>query len=67
MIFKRRCRVQSGDRSIYSELVDTVVVFVEEQVAEGQALTLRGESFGGLLTAGIAQRFVKNEMQKLTW
>lgn len=58
-----RCRVESGDRSTYSELADSIVGFVEDQVAKGHNVTLLGESFGGLLTVGVAQRLVKNDRE----
>ena len=52
-----RCRVASSDRTPFASLADTVTDFVEGLIIEeGKKVTLLGESFGGILALGVAQR-----------
>jgi len=61
-----RCRVESRSRSTYSDLATDVAGFVKHQISRGKNVTLMGESFGGLLAVGVAQRLVNEYSTRTT-
>lgn len=58
------CRVGAEDRTTFAELVNAVAEFVENIVVDEETgprkITILGESFGGTLSFGVAQRLCRN-------
>jgi len=54
-----RCYVGPDDRTPFSRMAQCLEAWVREQVANGRNVILFGESFGGLLSLGVALRLGK--------
>eukprot|EP00613_Pedinella_sp_CCMP2098_P035782 CAMPEP_0171813486 /NCGR_PEP_ID=MMETSP0991-20121206/79240_1 /TAXON_ID=483369 /ORGANISM="non described non described, Strain CCMP2098" /LENGTH=721 /DNA_ID=CAMNT_0012427069 /DNA_START=131 /DNA_END=2297 /DNA_ORIENTATION=+ len=52
------CRVGGADRTQFVELADTITDFICDKGGEHRPVTILGESFGGLLALGVAQRLL---------